>query len=275
MKKLLTLSLGVMMASQASARTFDEVLAAGGSDSKLQGLEIAKEADARDEGYISSENASEMILRNAQGQESIRNMRNQNFEMIGENVGDKSIIVFDRPKDVEGTAFLTHSKVLEADDQWMYLPALKRVKRINSKNKSGPFMGSEFAYEDISSQEVGKYTYNYLRTEPCPTDAALTCAVMERFPEYKHSGYVKQIGWLDTEEFRPQQIEFYDLKGDLMKTLKYSGYQQYLNKFWRAGQMDMVNNQNGKSTTLKLTDYKFRTGLQEDDFTKAKLKNVR
>ena len=74
--------------------------------------------------------------------------------------------MFDEPRDVKGTALLIHAHRESADDQWLYLPALKRVKRISSSNQSGSFMGSEFAYEDMSSPEVEKFTYMYLRDEP-------------------------------------------------------------------------------------------------------------
>ncbi len=80
-----------------------------------------------------------MVLRNKQGEESVREIRIKNLEM--ENDGDKSLTVFDKPRDVKGTAFLSFSHPVGADDQWLYLPALKRVKRIASRNKSGPLWG--------------------------------------------------------------------------------------------------------------------------------------
>ncbi|MEA2079232.1 MAG: outer membrane lipoprotein-sorting protein, partial [Pseudomonadota bacterium] len=122
-----------------------------------QGLAIAVEADKRDTGFADSRAAMEMILRNKQGDESKRQLRVRTLEIDGD--GDKSMSIFDKPADIKGTAFLTFSHQVVPDDQWLYLPALRRVKRIASKNKSGPFMGSEFAYEDISSNEVEKYTY--------------------------------------------------------------------------------------------------------------------
>ena len=128
-----------------------------------KGLAIAIEADKRDEGFGDSTANMTMELKNKQGDTSIRYIRIKTLEVIGD--GDKSMSIFDKPADVKGTAFLTFSHAIKPDEQWLYLPALKRVKRINSKNKSGPFMGSEFAYEDIASQEVEKYTYKYLRDE--------------------------------------------------------------------------------------------------------------
>ena len=186
-----------------------------------KGLEIAIEADKRDSGFGDSSNELRMILRNSHGEESIREMKNNTLEVDGD--GDKSLVVFDRPRDVKGTAFLSHTHKSGADDQWLYLPALKRVKRIASNNKSGPFMGSEFAYEDISSQEIEKYTYKYLRDE---TLNGMECFVSERYPTDEKSGYTKQIVWHDKAEYRPQRIDFYDRKNDLLKTLTYHNYKQ-------------------------------------------------
>ena len=128
-----------------------------------KGLAIAQEADRRDTGWGDQSADMVMVLRNRQGQESTRRIRNRSLEVTGD--GDKALSIFDDPADVKGTAFLSFTHATRPDDQWLYLPALKRVKRIASANKSGPFMGSEFAYEDIASQEVDKYTYQWLRNE--------------------------------------------------------------------------------------------------------------
>lgn len=235
-----------------------------------KGLAIAVEADKRDEGFGDSTANMTMELRNKQGDSSTRYIRIKTFEVIGD--GDKSMSIFDEPADVKGTAFLTFSHAIKPDEQWLYLPALKRVKRINSKNKSGPFMGSEFAYEDIASQEVEKYTYKYLRDE---TLNGIDCFVMERYPAYEHSGYTRQVAWINKAEYRPEKVVFYDRKNSLLKTLTYEGYQQYLDKFWRADQMYMENHQTGKSTTLTWSDYQFKTGLEDRDFNKNSLKRAR
>lgn len=237
-----------------------------------KGLAIAKEVDRRDLGWGDSATALEMILSNSQGQTSTRELRSLNLEVNGDGLGDRSLTIFDRPRDVAGSAFLSHTKITEADDQWLYLPALKRVKRISSANKSGPFMGSEFAYEDLLSQEVAKYTYRWLRDEPC---GELRCFVVERFPVYENSGYTRQVVWVDTTEYRFMKIDFYDRKESLLKHLVYSDYRQYLGKYWRAHKMVMTNRQTGKGTTLNFSDYQFQTGIKETAFTPDRLKRVR
>ena len=125
-------------------------------DAEIQGDEkaiaIAKERKARDIGWGTNEAKVLMVLKNAQGNEATRELKVKTLEVVDD--GDKALTIFESPRDVKGTAFLSFSHALEADEQWIFLPALKRVKRISSKSKSGPFVGSEFAFEDMTSFEV-------------------------------------------------------------------------------------------------------------------------
>jgi len=236
-----------------------------------KGLRLAQEADRRDSGWGDESSTMVMVLRNKRGDESRREMRSQILEVTGD--GDKSLIVFESPSDVKGTAFLSFTHALEPDDQWLYLPALKRVKRISSRNKSGPFMGSEFAYEDMSSQEVEKYTYKWLRDEAL--DGRDTY-VIERYPAYEFSGYTRQVVWMDKAMWRPLKVEFYDRKDDLLKTLLFHDYNTYLDgAVRRPDRAEMENRQTGKSTTLEWRDYAFKTGLTERDFDRNALKRAR
>ena len=234
-----------------------------------KGLAIAKEADRRDEGFGDSKSKMTMILRNKRGQESKRELEIRTLEVKDD--GDKSLTVFHTPRDVRGTALLTYSHGVEPDDQWLYLPALRRVKRIASNNQSGPFMGSEFAYEDLSSQEIDKYTYKYLKDEKVD---GVDCFLVEQYPVRKDSGYTRMQTWMDKDEYRVRKIDFYDRKGTLLKTLTPSDYKQFLGKHWRAQRMNMVNHQTGKSTELIWSEWKFKTGLKEDDFTRTRLQQV-
>jgi len=235
-----------------------------------KGLAIAVETDKRDIGWGDSQAKLVMLLKNSQGQSAKRQMRMSLLE--GKGAGDKSMIVFDWPKDIDGTALLTWSHKTGDDDQWLFLPALKRVKRISSSNKSGSFVGSEFSYEDLSSQEVEKYTYKFLREEAC---GALTCFVIDRYPVDKRSGYTRQVTWIDKAEYRIRKIDYYDRKSSKLKTLTFTGYRQYLGKYWRADLLTMVNHQTGKSTELRWQAYKFRTGLGAGDFRRNALRRSR
>ncbi len=260
----------IMLALAATVGTAQETAIADPADATARGRSIAVEADRRDTGFGDLTAEMVMILRNRHGQESRRDIRLRTLEVDGD--GDKSLSIFDRPRDVEGTAFLSFSHTTGNDDQWLYLPALSRVKRISTSNKSGPFMGSEFSYEDISSQEVDEYTYTWLRDEPLDGQDMY---VIERVPVDKNSGYTKLVTWIDKEHFRTMKVEFYDRKGSLMKTLTYEGYHQYLEQYWRSDRMNMVNHQTGKSTVLEWTNYEFQTGLTDRDFDRNALKRAR
>ena len=243
---------------------------AEGATPEGKGLQIARDTRERAKGFGNFTAEQSMVLRNKHGQESRRQLRVKVLETDGG--GNKSLFVFDRPRDVRGTALLVHAHKKKNDDQWLYLPALKRVKRISSSNQSGSFMGSEFAYEDMGTQEVEKFTYRYLRDEPC---GKLTCTVVERFPTNRRSGYRRQIVWQDKGELRAWKVQYYDRKNSHLKTLTVKKYKQYLGKYWQAHEMNMVNHLTGKSTVLSWKDFKFRTRLKASEFTRTGLKRVR
>jgi len=235
-----------------------------------KGMEISLETKSRDTGWMDFTADMLMTLRNEQGQESVREVKMKSLEV--ETDGDKSLTVFNQPRDVKGTAFLSYSHSVGADDQWLFLPALKRVKRISSRNKSGPFMGSEFSFEDLSSFEIEKYTYQYLGDELVDGMDSFKVA---QFPTDENSGYTKRIVWVDKQEYRIIKVEFYDRKKSLLKTLSYNDFKLYLDKYWRANTSNMVNHQSGKSTELKWNNYEFKTGLNDADFSRNSLKRVR
>jgi len=235
-----------------------------------KGLRLALEASASNEGFGDFTAGLTMMLRDRQGRESIRQMRFKVLEVPGD--GDKSLFVFDQPRDVQGTALLTHVHANTQDDQWLYLPALERVKRISASTRSGSFMGSEFSYEDMSAPEVEEYTYRYLRDEPC---GELTCTVTEQFPLDEKSGYSRKIIWQDTGELRTWKMELYDRRDSHLKTLTFANYELYLDRYWRAAEQTMVNHLTGASTVLSWTEFQFGTGLEDGEFTQTALRRVR
>jgi outer membrane lipoprotein-sorting protein len=236
-----------------------------------KGLAIVKDADRRFNGYGDSTSHLRMILRNKQGQVSERELRIRTMEMPDDATW--SLSIFDSPADVKGTVLLTQGHKHEPDDQWLYLPALERVKRIAAQNKSGSFMGSEFSYEDIATQAIEKYLYKWLRDETCQEQ---DCHVIERRPRDKqNSGYTRQIVWIDKEHLRMFKVEYYDRKDTLLKTLTLQDYRVYLDRFWRPHDIGMVNHQTGKSSQLLWSDYAFHTGLTENDFNQHNLTRIR
>ena len=133
-------------------------------------------------------------------------------------------------------------------------------------------MGSEFAYEDLSSQEVDKYTYRYIEAIDTISGPG---HLVERTPVDKNSGYARQLVWVDEVHWRGHRIEFYDRKNELLKTLEYQDYNQYPNGKWRPDRMVMNNHQTGKSTTLYWSDIQFDVDISTRDFEKNALKRAK
>ncbi|GAA4271243.1 outer membrane lipoprotein-sorting protein [Aquimarina gracilis] len=231
-----------------------------------RGLQIAKAAEKADEGFVSSIVNLKMTLKNKNGQTSERLLVTRTLELTED--GDKSLIVFNSPKDVKGTSTLTFTHKVGSDDQWLFLPSIKRVKRISSNNKSGPFVGSEFAYEDLSSQEVEKYNYKFLEEKG-------DLLIVEQDPVDPKSGYTRRIVTYNKDKgYRLEKVEFYDRKNALLKTLTYSDYKLYKEKHWRALTFNMVNHQSNKETLLKFDEYNFDANLGDEDFTQVALQRA-
>ena len=241
-----------------------------GKTPEEQGRNVFVTQDAMDLGFHDSIVWMTMTLINAAGQESKREMSFQTFEMKDD--GDKTLITFQHPRDIKGTGLLSYEHIQKDDDQWLYLPALKRVKRIASKNKSGSFVGSEFSYEDLSSFHPEKYGYKYLREDQYEGKPAW---VIERFPKDPNSGYTKIISWVDQSNYQTVKQEYFDRKGSPLKVQYMKENTKHLGKFWRPAEIIMDNLQTKKKTILKFSDWKFQQGLKESFFTKRSLERQR
>ncbi len=236
-----------------------------------QGLLVFQEKDRRDSGYRDLQVDLEMVLRDRRGSEAHRALSISQLEMDGE--GDRLLVVFDTPKPIRGTALLSHTRVDGPDDQWLYLPAQRRVKKIASRNKSGPFLSSEFAYEDLALHEVEQFDYRLLGHEACGDDR---CVRVERVPHDEYSGYSRQEVVLHEPTLRVERIDYYDRHGRPLKVLVNEDYQLHGERWWKPRRMFMENLQTGKTTELLWKEYVFATGLQaERDFSTNSLLRAR
>ena len=210
----------------------------------VSGEEVAKRAYEQTAGYGSSIATTTMILKNATGDANKRKLLIKRLE--GKN-GDRSLLEFLYPNDLKGTKLLSYEVIGGDDKQWLYLPALKRVKRISSRNKSGSFMGSEFSYEDISSQNYKNYTY--------PSEAkkvfkdGIEYFEVVRIPKDEHSGYSKQIFYIDTKENLTRFGKMYDKNGRLLKKIYFENYVT-LDGVKKAHKIVIENLQNNKKSIL-------------------------
>jgi hypothetical protein len=236
-----------------------------------KGYDIARRAAERDSGYGDYVVSGKMVLRDKGGRESERLF---DLKVLERGDGDRTLLIFNWPGDIRDTALLTHSFENRDDNQWLYLPSFRRVKRISGSGRSGSFVGSEFAYEDMVIQDVDKFKYEWIADQACPTAPQLKCHIIDRMPRYD-SGYSRQRVALDTDQLRVLMVQYFDRSGKNVKTLTAAGYRQYKGRYWRADIMRMANHQTGKSSDMIWSDYKFDVGLVEAQFSVNALQNVR
>ncbi len=228
-------------------------------------LEIAKKSYEKISGYKDSVSKTTMILKNANGAKNIRKLEIKKLE---DSNGDKSILLFLYPNDIKGTKLLSFEKIGKDDKQWLYLPALKRVKRISSRNKSGSFMASEFSYEDIASQNYKNYSYKR-EVQKVIRDAKEYFKIT-RIPKDKNSGYSKQIIYIDVNTYLARFGEYFDKQNRLLKEVNFLSYAE-IDGIYRIQKIEMKNVQNKKSTTLIWDEDDIKLGLSKKEFSKRAL----
>lgn len=236
----------------------------------LTGDEVISLVDKHEDGYVDLSANIEMILTDTLGNSNVRKLRFYSIE--SENIGEKRKFVFRQPKDIRGTAILIHSMVVEEDKQWIYLPAFKRVKRVTSKNRQTPFIGSQFSYEDLASQEKEKYKNEFLYEKIVD---GVPCYVVKRTPIFPASGYKHLFSYVDKQRARLIKTDYFDQQDKILKTLRIDGYNLYLGRFLIASIYTMKDHQANKTTVMKWTDIKLQSGLSPSDFKRSSLARAR
>ncbi len=229
-----------------------------------RGEEIAVLIEKAGEGYKSETSQMKMILMDAYGKERIRAMRGKVLELKN---GSKSISIFDRPADVKGTKMLTWSYQDKEDDQWIYLPSFRRVKRINSRNRSSSYMGSEFNYQDLGSQERERFNYKYLGDEN-------DYWKLQRIKKGE-SAYSKEILWVHKEKMTVLKTDYYDQGGKLLKKAKFLDYKTHTvngKTFYRPYRLEMHNLLNQKKSIIEWSERKLGAKVSPRELDKEALK---
>jgi outer membrane lipoprotein-sorting protein len=231
----------------------------------MTGIEVMQKVEKQGQGFLGSEAKMQMLLIDAHGTQVERIMEASVLENVKE--GDKSITAFIKPTDIKGTKLLTWTRVDDDNKQWLYLPKFKRVKKINSKNQAGSFMGSEFSYEDIGGQVLDKYNYKVLSEDK----ASWT---IESTPK-KKSGYSKLISKISKTDLIPLEVKYYDRRSELLKESILSDFKTYKvgkKSFLMANKIEMKNLQTQKRSVIKWTNRKIGLKLKDSQFKSSKLK---
>jgi outer membrane lipoprotein-sorting protein len=246
------------------------VLVANAETPEQQGQAIAMQLATRNAGYGDLGGQVEMVLEDAEGTKAKRSFSLKLLERPTPTEGDRSLIVFESPADVKGTAVLSKAGADGEDEQWLYLPSSRRTKRISSSNRSGSFVGSEFTFEDLTGHDGRKYSWKLAGEEACGTEQCLT---VEATPKDPASAYSKRVLHIEKTQLRIASIDFYDRQGAKMKTLTYGDYKKLNERFWRSQLWTMKNHQSGKSTSIRFTSMALKNGFTANDFSTAKLGN--
>jgi outer membrane lipoprotein-sorting protein len=212
---------------------------------------------------------STMVLINDKGQR--RERRSTGLIKLQPNGIDSKLVVrFDTPADIKGTSFLQVEHIDGDDDLWIYLPALKKSRRLVASNKKDSFVGSDFSYGDISLPKVDQYRHTLLRSEKVD---GVECYVVESVPATEtvraNSGYSKKLNWVRTDNFVEAKVEYYDLAGRLWKTQIVSRPElvEPQKGRWYPLQREMTNHQNGHRTVISFSKVTPGVAVPDETFT--------
>ncbi len=203
-----------------------------------------------------------MTLINKSGSERVRKIK-----QFTKDLGDveKSIMFFQSPADVKNTSFMswTYDDESKSDDQWIYLPALRKVKRISSESKSDYFMGSDFTYDDLGDRKLDDDTHKLIGSE---TIDGIDYYVVESTPKDEDYMYSKTKTWIRKDNFIGLKKEFYDEDGELLKILKIKKFVE-ISGFLVITSSEMENVQKNHRTTMILKNVQINTGIPASKFS--------
>jgi len=216
-------------------------------------------------------------LKGENSQERIR--ETVSMTKLADNKGNNMrVITFNSPSDVKGTKTLLVEKSPEDDDIWIYLPALKKVRRIVASNKKDSFMGTDLSFGDIIGYRLNDWNHKILKEED-KVDGK-SCFVIESLPKNsevsENSGYSKRIGWFDKESFVLVKGEVYDLSKQLLKKIYGKNIQKVdqKNNRWQPMLIEAENVQTKHKTTIEFKNYKANVGVDPNVFTTRYLEKL-
>ncbi len=216
-----------------------------------------------------SEAVSVMTIIDSKGRKRVRKVA-QATKLFDNGDTEKKIIRFLSPADVKGTGLLTYDYEKKDDDMWLYMPALRKTRRIISSEKAKSFMGSEFSYADVTPPALDDFTYKKLGEEKVRD---VLCWKIEIVPKNDdvadENGFSKKISFVGKKDFVTRKAIYYDLDGELHKELSVNKIKEIdpKNKKFRAVDLIMVNKQNGRKSTLIIEKIEVTPDIKDEFFT--------
>ncbi|MCD6181729.1 MAG: outer membrane lipoprotein-sorting protein [Candidatus Cloacimonetes bacterium] len=236
------------------------------SAQEITGLKIIENVYNRPTGQDQEADLT-MSLINSRGDERVREIK-QFLKEFGDM--EKKIMFFVSPADVRNTSFMnwSYDKAGKDDDQWIYLPALKKVKRISSDSKSDYFMGSDFTYDDLGDRHPSSDTHKLLREEEIDGEM---CFVVESIPKEEEYMYSKTITWIIKDKWIGKKKEFYDEDENLLKILTVKEVVK-IKDYFVITISEMHNVQKNHTTKMELKNVKIDNGIADNKFTERMMK---
>ncbi len=218
-----------------------------------------------------------MTLFDSRGGERVRDL-----EIYSKSYGQRArraLTFFLSPPEVKGVGLLSWSYPDKDDDQWLYLPELKRVRQISGSGRKQSFQGSDFSYDDIEIfDDIDDWTEQDASSKLIRDGEVadgFRCAVIELLPKNMPYDYARFLVWLDREDSTFRKIEFYDKKdGALVKTLTLGGFQA-IDGIPTAQRVEMSNAKRGTKTVLELSETRYNRGLADEVFSERTLERGR
>jgi len=177
-------------------------------------------------------------------------------------------IYFHSPPDVMDMTFLVHKFPDKDDDRWMFIPAVRMVKRVAASDKRSSFVGSDFTYDDVSGRDAVDEKSTLVRSEVLN---GRPCFVLESVPR-ERSSYAKRVSWIDKERFLPLKEQFISEKGETIRTFSADEVQQ-ISGVWTISKRTMVDNRSSRRTEVVFRDVRYNVGLSDDVFTETALRS--
>jgi hypothetical protein len=232
----------------------------------LSGKQIMQKVKDRPDGD-NRKSTMQMELINKRGKKRNRSVVSYSMD-IGKD--KKSIMFFLSPADVKGTGFLTwdYDNPDKDDDRWLYLPAMKKTRRISGTSaRKDYFMGTDFTYDDMGSRNVDEDIHKLLKEEK--TDG-YDCWVIESKPKDSKDMYSKKVSWIRKDCLFAHKVEFYDKMGNLLKTLTISDIEK-IDGFWTAQKMHIINHPTNHQTILLMSKTQYNIKIGKNLFTVSNL----
>jgi hypothetical protein len=179
----------------------------------------------------------------------------------------KTLTTFLSPNDIKGTALLNWKNEDRSDDQWLFLPALKKMQRIASSGKRKYFMGTDFTYSDLEGETLANWDYQCVGVESCGKKKCYKIVAKPKSSKLvNETGYSKRTLWVRKKIYATVKADFYDRKGKLLKTMKNSKFKKYNKKLWRA-KKSIMTRVGFHKTTMLIKDIKLNKTIEPKTFT--------